>query len=150
MPGVEEESTKPGRGRALILYDGACGLCGRLIRFVLNRDPEGRFDFASLQGTTGQSILRRFGRPAEVPTTVYVVAEYRSVCPRLLEKSEAALFVMQELRAAGIWVRLLRMVPRSLLDLGYEVVARNRYRFFGRTEACFLPMAEFRERFLDR
>ncbi len=139
----------PAGGEHLILYDGVCGLCNRLNRFVLPRDRRAVFDFASLQSATGRSTLQRFGRNTENLTTFYVVANYRSESPALLSKARAVLFVMKTLGIGGVWSRIFRMFPDAVLDLGYDLIARNRYRVFGQSESCIMPSAEFRKRFID-
>jgi predicted DCC family thiol-disulfide oxidoreductase YuxK len=149
MTGSKLDVSGRGRGEHLILYDGVCGLCNRLTRFVLLRDAQGAFDFASLQSATGRSVLRQSGLDTENLTTFYVVTGYRSESPRLLAKGRAALFVMKTLKISGVWLHVFSIIPRGLLDVGYELVARNRYRLFGRTKNCLLPSAEFRERFID-
>lgn len=85
----------------LVLYDGVCGLCNRLNLFLLTRDVEGVFAFASLQSQTGQSLLRRFDKATEDLTTFYVIANYCAESPVLLAKSRAALFVAS--RLGGFW-----------------------------------------------
>jgi len=137
------------RGQHLILYDGVCLLCNRMSRFVLARDQRGAFDFASLQSATGRAILQRFGKDAQLLSTFYVVTDYRSQSAALLAEGHAVLFVIENLRIGGKWSRMLRILPKSLLDLGYELVARNRYRLFGRMDSCFLPSEEFKKRFID-
>ena len=138
----------PARGEHLILYDGVCGLCNRLNRFVLLRDSRAVFDLASLQSATGRSVLQRFGRSTENLDTFYVVANYRSESPALLSKTRAAFFVMEILDCDGA-LRALRMFPNALLDLGYDLIAFNRYRMFGQSESCLMPSAEFMKRFID-
>jgi predicted DCC family thiol-disulfide oxidoreductase YuxK len=107
------------------------------------------FDFASLQSALGRSILQRSGKDPEDLSTFYLLADYRSAAPRLLSKAAAALFVLNTLgwpwRAAGVF----RVFPLSWLNRVYDLVARHRYRVFGRSETCFLPSAEHRRRFLD-
>ncbi len=149
MTGSKLDVSGRGRGEHLILYDEACGLCNGMIRFVLRRDTQAVFNFASLQSATGQSILRRFGLDTENLTTFYVVTDYRSESLSLLAKGRAALFVMSTLKIGGVWFQVLRILPRWMLDFGYELVARNRYRVFGRMDSCFSPSGEFRERFID-
>jgi predicted DCC family thiol-disulfide oxidoreductase YuxK len=144
-----QQALVPGRGEHLILYDGVCGLCNRLNRFVLLRDTRAVFDFASLQSSAGRSVLQRFGRNTEDLTTLYVVVNYHSESPALLSKARAVSFVMKTLDSGGAWSRVLRVFPNTLLDLGYDLIARNRYRIFGRSERCLMPSAEFRKRFID-
>jgi predicted DCC family thiol-disulfide oxidoreductase YuxK len=139
----------PARGEHLILYDGVCGLCNRMNRFVLLRDTRALFDFASLQSSTGRSVLQQFGRNTEDLTTFYIVSNYCSESPALLSKARAVLFVMKSLNGVGAWLRVFRVFPSALLDLGYGLIARNRYRLFGQSESCLMPSAEFRKRFID-
>jgi predicted DCC family thiol-disulfide oxidoreductase YuxK len=135
--------------RHLILYDGVCGLCNRLNRFVLKRDPAGVFQFASLQGGPGQSLLRAYGRDPDSLETLYVVVSYGSKSPVLLSKSRAALFVLNALGGPWRLVAIVGMLPRRLLDWAYDLVARNRYTLFGRYESCLLPSPEYKSRFID-
>jgi predicted DCC family thiol-disulfide oxidoreductase YuxK len=133
----------------LLLYDGVCGLCNRLNQFVLPRDRAGVFAFASLQSGLGRSTLARFGQRAEDLTTFYVVKNYRADSPALLSRSAAGLFVMKQLGEPWRWLSLFGVLPSGLLNLGYDLIARNRYRLFGRSDVCLLPSAEYRQRFLD-
>jgi predicted DCC family thiol-disulfide oxidoreductase YuxK len=136
-------------GEHLILYDGVCGLCNRLNQFVLLRDTHAVFDFASLQSPTARSVLQRLGGNAESLDTVYVVVNYRSESPTLLSKAGAASFVMKTLSIGGPLSWAFRMLPDAWLNLGYDLIARNRYRVFGQSESCLMPSAEFRKRFID-
>jgi predicted DCC family thiol-disulfide oxidoreductase YuxK len=134
----------------LLLYDGVCGLCNRMNQFVLRHDRAGVFRFASLQSALAGRILARHGADAADLDTVYVVVNPDQPDEHLLARSDAVIFVLQQL--GGFWGLtgfVLRFKPRFLRDLGYRIVARNRYRFFGRSETCFLPSPENRGRFLD-
>ena len=133
----------------LILYDGVCGLCNRLNRFVLKRDRAAVFQFASQQSALGQSLLGRYGRDPAGLETFYVIVDYGSDSPVLLSRSTAALFVFKTLGGAWRLAAVLRVLPRKLLDRAYDLVARNRYRIFGRYDTCPLPKPEHRRRFLD-
>jgi predicted DCC family thiol-disulfide oxidoreductase YuxK len=137
------------RGEHLILYDGVCGLCNRLNQFVLRRDTRAIFDFASLQSSTARSVLQRLGGNAESLDTVYVVVNYRSESPALLSKAGAASFVMKTLGVGGPLSWAFRLLPDAWLNLGYDLIARNRYRVFGQSKNCLMPSAEFRKRFID-
>jgi predicted DCC family thiol-disulfide oxidoreductase YuxK len=116
---------------------------------VLRRDTRAVFDFASLQSPTARSILPRLGGNAESLDTVYVVVNYRSGSPVLLSKSGAASFVLMTLGSRGPLSWAFRVLPDGLLNLGYDLIARNRYRVFGQSETCVMPSAEFRQRFID-
>jgi predicted DCC family thiol-disulfide oxidoreductase YuxK len=140
----------PAAGDApIILYDGVCGLCNRLNRFVLARDPAGRFRFAALQSARAREILTRHGRDPRDLDTLYLVLGYGRADERLLRKSDAALWILRALGFPWRASAALRVLPVGLRDLGYDLVARTRYRLFGRYETCPLPEPRYRARFLD-
>ena len=144
-------SETPGgtRDAPIILYDGVCGLCHRLNRFVLARDQAGRFRFAALQSALAGEILARHCRDPRDLDTLYLVLGHGGPDERLLRKSDAALRILRELGGAWRAASLLRVVPRPLRDLAYDLVARSRYRLFGRYDTCPLPDPRHRARFLD-
>jgi predicted DCC family thiol-disulfide oxidoreductase YuxK len=135
--------------RPLILYDGVCGLCNRFNRFVLARDPGGRFQFAALQSRLAAEILARHGREPRDLDTLYLVLARGRPDERLLRKSDAALWILGALGGPWRLAGVLRAVPRAVRDFGYDLVARARYRLFGRYDACPLPAPQYRDRFLD-
>ena len=124
----------------VILYDGVCVFCSRWIRFVARRDVNHRFRFTAIQSPYGTRLAQAFGiDPADPDTNAVIhggVAWF---------KSDGALTVLSNLPGWG-WVRALLAVPKPLRDAVYNLVARNRYRIFGKYEACFLGDAAFRER----
>jgi predicted DCC family thiol-disulfide oxidoreductase YuxK len=127
----------------LLLYDGVCGLCNRLVQWVIAHDPAGRVRFAPLQSDVGQRLLREHGMRTDDFDTAVLIHRGQA-----LTRARAVLTVMSVLRRPWSWLSPLARLPRPLLDFGYDRVARNRYRFFGRTEACMLPPPELRSRFL--
>jgi predicted DCC family thiol-disulfide oxidoreductase YuxK len=133
----------------IILYDGVCGLCSRLCQFVLARDSAGRFRFATLQGAVAAEILARHGRDPRDLDTLYLVLAPGQPGERLLRKSDAALWIVRQLGGPWRLSGALRIVPRAIRDLGYDLVARTRYRLFGRFDTCQLPDPRHRARFLD-
>jgi predicted DCC family thiol-disulfide oxidoreductase YuxK len=136
------------RQRHLILYDGTCGLCSRLPAFVVPRDPGGAFDFAPLQNACGRSVLRKSGGDPDDLSTFCIVVAYRSDTPELLCRASAMLFLLTTIGGAWRAVALLRLLPRRLLDWGYDVIARNRYLLFGRAVSCPLPGDKCRNRYI--
>jgi predicted DCC family thiol-disulfide oxidoreductase YuxK len=138
-----------GEGVHLVLYDGVCGLCSRLLQFLLARDRRAVFNFAPLQGPTGRTMVERWGGNPDELTTFYVCADYRTPAARVFTRSDAALFVAREL--GWPWTLLLvgRVLPKVLRDAVYDLVARTRYRVFGRYDQCLVPSAEFRSRFVE-
>lgn len=132
-----------------MLYDGECGLCHGFIRFLLPRDAGGLFHFASLQGAAAARYLAPFGGVPSPLTTVYVVPDYRDNARACWGRSRAALFILGRLGWPWRAARLVGVLPAAWLDLGYDWVARNRHRFWGRQAACLIPRPEYRARFLD-
>jgi predicted DCC family thiol-disulfide oxidoreductase YuxK len=137
-----------GEGAHLVLYDDVCGLCSRLLQFVLKHDGRAVFTFAPLQGAVGRAIVERFGEDPDELASFRVMANYRANTPQLFSRSGAALFVAGELGWPWKLAGLMRVLPSSILDHVYNVVARNRYRVFGRHERCLMPRPEFRDRFV--
>jgi predicted DCC family thiol-disulfide oxidoreductase YuxK len=145
---MAEQSRQPG-GSHLILYDGVCGLCNRMNAFVLKHDKRGVFRFASIQSSKGQLLLRQFGRNPDDLDTFFVLTNYRSEAPALMQKARAGMFVLKALGAPWRWAAVIGFLPVRLLDFGYDCIASNRYRIFGKLDQCALPAAEHRERFVD-
>jgi predicted DCC family thiol-disulfide oxidoreductase YuxK len=145
-PADVDRDARPG---PIVLYDGVCALCNGAVRFVLGRDRVGRFRFASLQSDLARATLARHGRNPGDLATIVVVVEPGQAEERLLERSEAVLFVLA--RLGGPWPlvgRIGRFVPRSVRDWTYDRVARRRYQVFGRYDACPLPAPQHRSKFL--
>ena len=133
----------------IVLYDGVCGLCNRLNQFLLKRDTHDRFRFASLQSDLAASLLKRHGADSHDLDTVYVVLDYNQPGERLLARSDAILQVLTQLDGIWKWVGAGRLLPKVLRDGIYNVVARNRYRVFGKHDSCMLPDPKDRHKFLD-
>jgi predicted DCC family thiol-disulfide oxidoreductase YuxK len=134
----------------ILLYDGVCGLCNRLVQFVLKRDARDHFRFASLQSDFAVRILQRHGLDPHDLDTFYMVTDYGQPDERLTARSDAAIAVLRQL--GGFWGALalvLRVLPRWLRDWGYGLVARTRYRIFGKYDTCPLPEQKQRHKFLD-
>jgi predicted DCC family thiol-disulfide oxidoreductase YuxK len=149
----------------LLLYDGVCGLCNRLVQFILRRDPGGVFRFASLQSPLARRILARHGADATDLDTVYIVVNSDQPDEQLLPRSDAVIFILRHLGGAAVPTQatptsgssswravglVLQLVPRRVRDWGYGMIAKTRYRIFGRYDACPLPSEDTRGRFLDR
>jgi predicted DCC family thiol-disulfide oxidoreductase YuxK len=127
----------------VILYDGVCVFCSRWIRFVAVRDIDRRFRFTAIQSGYGTRLAQAFGiDPADPDTNAVVhggIAYF---------KSDAALTVLSNL-SGWRWTSVLRSVPKPLRDAIYNLVARNRYRIFGKYDGCFVPDAAFRARMME-
>ena len=137
----------------VVFYDGVCGLCNRFVRFLLRRDPGGRILFAPLQGETARTVLTARGHDPSDLDTIYVVADWQSPQERVLSRSRAVLHTL----ALDLGRRLAFLVPlawapcfpRSLSGRRMQLVARRRYRTFGRLESCPVTPPVWRDRFLE-
>jgi predicted DCC family thiol-disulfide oxidoreductase YuxK len=127
----------------VILYDGICVFCSRWIRFVATRDTAARFRFTPIQSTYGTRLAQAFGINPDDPDTNAVV--HGGVA---YFKSDAALTVLSHLRGWE-WTQVLLTVPKPLRDAAYDMVARNRYRIFGKYDTCFVPDVAMRARVLE-
>jgi predicted DCC family thiol-disulfide oxidoreductase YuxK len=133
----------------IVFYDGVCGLCNRLVQFLLTRDKNGRLRFASLQSDFARKVLDRHGINPDDLDTLHVVVNYDQPDELILNRSDAVLRAWNEL--GGSWKSLAaiaKVIPRAPRDLVYRFVARNRYRVFGKYETCMLPDPGQRDRFL--
>ena len=131
----------------IILFDGVCNLCSGVVRFVIARDPHARFRFAALQSDAARRICAEVGAtpPAAVdPDTIIVIADGRA-----LERSDAALAIASRLPFPWPMFGVFRILPRVLRDWLYRFVAKNRYRWFGKSDTCMMPTPELRARFLE-
>ena len=129
--------------KSILFFDGVCGLCNSFIDFVLKHYRNGRVVFAPLQGETAAANL-----PAEDAETLDTVVFLDG--GQATRRSSAIVRIL--IRLGGFWKLLgsvLWLVPRPLRDIGYKVIARNRYRFFGKKETCRMPTPQERARFLD-
>jgi predicted DCC family thiol-disulfide oxidoreductase YuxK len=134
-------------GPTIVLFDGRCGLCTRSVQFILKRDRDARFRFAPLESAAAARACARIGAPtpqAVEPDSIIVVANGHA-----FQRSDAALAIAARLPFPWPMFAVFRIVPRGLRDWLYGVIARNRYRWFGRYDACMIPTPEQRARFLD-
>jgi predicted DCC family thiol-disulfide oxidoreductase YuxK len=128
----------------VILFDGVCNLCNGFVRFVIARDPEARFRFASLQSNAAAALLNGRAQQDALPDSVLLVED-----GRIYTESTAALRVARGLGFPWNLCYGLLIVPRPLRDGVYKWIARNRYAWFGKRDVCMVPTADLRERFLD-
>jgi predicted DCC family thiol-disulfide oxidoreductase YuxK len=131
----------------VLLYDGVCGFCNKTVQMILNNDRRGTLRFAALQSDYGRAVVERHPETQGVDSVVFV--ERAAEGERAYVRSTAALKVAAYL--GGLWKVFMcaYVVPRPLRDFLYDLVARNRYKFFGKYDQCMLPPPEARARFLD-
>jgi predicted DCC family thiol-disulfide oxidoreductase YuxK len=127
-----------------VLFDGVCNLCNGFVRFVIPRDPAGRFAFASLQSDVASRLLAQTTPAGSTRGGSIVLIEGG----RVFTRSTAALRIVRRLRFPWNLAYAAIAVPAPLRDWVYDRVARNRYRWFGRQDVCMVPTPELKHRFL--
>ncbi len=128
----------------IVLFDGVCNLCNRSVQFIIKRDKKKQFLFASLQGKTGQEILRKHGLPPNELNS-FILAEG----DRVYTRSTGALRMLKKLGDGWKILYVFIILPRFIRDPVYNWVARNRYKWFGKREECMVPAPALKDRFLD-
>lgn len=135
----------------IILFDGVCNLCNGFVQFVIKRDKKAIFRFASLQSESGQTILKPYlntpkGRKnlssGELTSVVYIKDD------TLFSHSEAVILIASKLGGLWKWSKLLFVFPAFFRDFVYTIIAKNRYRIFGKQDKCLLPLPELKDKFL--
>ncbi len=130
--------------RKIILFDGICNLCNQSVQFVIEHDKENLFQFASLQSDFGQDFLKKNQfELLNFNSIIYIEGE------QFFTKSSAALKIAQQLNGKIAWLSIFLIVPKPLRDIVYSFIAKNRYRWFGKKESCWLPSPELKTKFLD-
>ena len=140
-------------GRLLVVFDGRCGFCNHSVRWLLRRDRQDRLRFVASESERVVGLLTRHGvdaaRDANGPGSIVVVRDAGGAAESVLVRSDAVVALLRELPRPWKWVGMaLKWVPRPVRDMGYGLVARWRYRIWGRLESCPTPSAEERRRFL--
>jgi len=128
----------------ILLFDGVCNLCNSIVQFIIKRDPKGKFQFASLQSESGQALLRKFGLPTDdFNSFVYIQGD------EYFLKSSAGLHVLKEL--GGFWklFYIFIIFPIPLRDFVYSIIAKTRYKIFGKRDTCMVATPELKQRFLQ-
>ena len=133
--------------RPVILFDGVCNLCNSAVRWVIERDKEGRFDFASLQSDAARRELVKVMDTKEIDALPDSIVLLDSDGVHI--RSAAALRIVRGLGSRFALLRLGIVLPRPIRDVIYDLIARNRYRWFGRRDTCMTPTPDIAARFLD-
>ena len=130
--------------QAVLLYDGLCCLCNRTVYFLVQIDHQAVLHFAALQSNTAKSLLEQVDYSRPLPDGVVLIHN-----GKIYTESDAALKSLQLI--GGIWklVAILRFIPHFIRNPIYRIVARNRYKWFGKYDSCPLPKPEWKHRFLD-
>ena len=149
--GLKQTSSMPGcryfylmdQNQSVVLFDGVCNLCSGSVQFILKRDKEKKFLFASLQSVYGQNLLEQFNLPTDTFNSFVLFQD-----GKIFTRSTAALKMFQQLKGWR-WVKIFLAVPKFIRDGVYNLIAKNRYKWFGKKEECWVPTPELKARFLD-
>lgn len=128
----------------VILFDGVCNLCTASVQFVIKHDKRRLFRFASLQSSFGEKILKENNLPADTFNS-FILFENDEIFLR----STAALMVAKQLNGIVKWLYTFIIFPKFIRDAVYNLIANNRYKWFGKKETCWLPTPELKELFYD-
>ncbi len=129
---------------AIILFDGVCNFCNGSVNFIITRDAKNYFKFAPLQSDVAHSLLEKHKIDKAATDSVILIENEKAYT-----HSTAALRVARKLDGAWSWFYVLIVVPRFIRDFFYKLFALNRYRLFGKTEACMIPTPEIKEKFIS-
>ena len=140
--------SRPDTGGAVIVFDGVCVLCNGWVGFLLRHDHAGRYRFAAMQSGAGRALLATNGLDPDDPASFLLIEHDVAEVSRVSTDSDAIRRVLVGLGGAWRVANVIALVPRRLRDVAYRAIARNRYRWFGRHDACLLPSPEHRQRFL--
>ena len=128
----------------ILLFDGVCNLCNGFVKFVIKRDKKNIIKFASLQSDAGQKILLQHHLPvSEFQSFVYIANN------KVLLKSTAALTLMKDIGGGWQLMYGFIIVPKFIRDYVYSIVAKNRYKWFGKQNNCMIPTKELMSKFLS-
>lgn len=129
---------------SIVVFDGVCNLCNWVVQLIIRHDPDGHVQFASLQSDVGRTLLESHGLNRIEPETIVLVRD-----DRVSTMSDAALEIARDMGVPFSLLYPLIVLPKGFRDWAYRIVARNRYRWFGRRDSCMMPTPELKRRFLD-
>lgn len=130
--------------QAIILFDGVCNLCNRSVQTVIRLDKKKTFQFASLQSNQGQALLKQYGLSVKELSSFVLIQNNKA-----LTRSTAALTVARQLSGPVNFLYAFIIVPAFIRDAVYNIIAKNRYKWFGKRDACMIPTPELKARFLN-
>jgi len=134
----------PGISKKIVLFDGICNLCSSSVQFIIKHDKKNQFLFGSLQGDAGQAYLKKFKLPADQFNSFMLVEN-----EKLYTKSAAALRMLKHLGNGWQLLYAFMIVPAFIRDGIYNWIAKNRYKWFGKKDTCWIPTPALKARFFD-
>ena len=147
-----EKENQSLQGKHIIFFDGFCKLCNYFIQFVLQHDQKDQFKILSLQSAKAHYFLNKYHikHNQSKLDTVLVLTHYQNKEEKILEKSDASLFVLTHLKSSFSWINCFYIIPKPIRDAIYTLIATIRYTLFGKFKnGCPLPKPEYRHKILD-
>ena len=128
----------------IILFDGVCNFCNRTINIILKYDKDAYFQFAPSQSNAAMGIMQQFGLEQQAITSVILIDN-----EKVYTKTDAVIQIANRLSGWPSLFRLLKFIPKSIRNFGYDLIAKNRYTLFGKRASCRIPDASIQHRFLQ-
>lgn len=128
--------------KKIVLFDGECNFCNTSVQFIIKRDPQAVFQFASLQSNIGKALIDQYRVPLNMDSLILIDGE------RCYLQSTAALRICKYLKGSYKVLYCLVLIPKPIRNVVYRIIARNRYKWFGKSKSCMIPSPSDRERFL--
>ncbi len=129
----------------IILFDGVCNLCNNAVNYIIKKDTNDLFRFASLQSEIGKRLLEQRGiNPKSIDSIVLIIPNIAYYI-----KSDAALEIIKDLNTPWRFLTVFKVAPRGFRNIVYDFIAKNRYRLYGKKDQCMLPTPELKVKFLE-
>jgi predicted DCC family thiol-disulfide oxidoreductase YuxK len=127
----------------IILFDGVCNFCNGSVNFLIKRDPNGIFKFAPLQSEIGQQLITKNNITGEIDSIILVKENIVYI------KSDALIEIIKELKWYWKMLIIVKIIPKKFRDLLYDLIANNRYKWFGKRDSCMIPDENVKSRFIS-
>ena len=128
----------------IVIFDDHCLLCNKAVKFIIKRDPKALFAFTGMQSLLAKKLREKYQLTALKDDTIILIKEGKAYL-----KSDAALEIVKSFSPLWRLLLITKIFPRYIRDLGYDLIATNRYKLFGRSDTCLLPSSELQNRFID-
>lgn len=127
----------------IILFDGVCNFCNGSVNFLIKRDSKGIFKYAPLQSEIGQNIIAKYNIPETVDSIILLKEN------NIYIKSNAVIEIIKELKWYWKMLIIVKILPKKFRDLLYDLIANNRYKWFGKMDSCMIPDENVKSRFIS-
>ena len=128
----------------IVLFDGVCNLCNGWVKFIIKNDPKIKFKFATLQSNSGKALLEQHRLTTD---KLFSIVYLRN--GKLFTRSSAALYILRDLSGLYSMAYCLIIVPKPFRDAIYDIIANNRYTWFGKMDSCMIPDESVMKRFIN-